>query len=100
MDGSLNTVGLMSDQVHCATNAFLHLNLEIHMSTEDCLHYCSRIKETVAFNATQIQTNTLLQMTAFRPSLHEQGDPDLRKPSTKACPDFSCERKVQSKIGV
>jgi len=40
------------------------------MSTEDSLHYSSCIKETVAFNATQIQTNTLLQMAAFRASLH------------------------------
>ncbi len=72
------------------------------MSNEDCLHYCSCIKETAAFNATQIQTNTVLQMTifrhsfAFRPAFMNKVAPtilDLNKPLSKAWPDFSCEGK-------
>lgn len=72
------------------------------MSNEDCLHYCSCIKETAAFNATHFKTNTVLMNTfrhsfAFRPAFMNKVAPtslDLNKPLGKVWPDFSCEGKV------
>lgn len=77
------------------------------MSNKDCLHFCSCIKETAAFNGTQIQTNTVFQMTAFRhsfafrPAFMNKVAPtslDLSKPLGKAWPDFKDEGKVHSKM--